>query len=793
MERPRWKKVWQDLWANKTRTVLAVLSIAVGVFAVGVIASSFDIVRRDMAADYTATNPHTARIYSQDFPDELLAELAGPDVVALEGRYNLWVDIAAADGREYPINLNSIGPLDSIRVDQLLFEAGSRELADGQIFLERQGASGLGLVPGDTVDLLLNDGTIHRLTIAGTVHDVQANPFNFSSQTAGFVTPATMAELGGSDLHNFVNLVTAGPPTDAAHVRQLAERVAQKMVAAGYRVYNVNVNRPGQHPAQMIIDTVLVLMGALGVLTVFLSGFLITSTIAALMGQQVRQIGVMKAVGATTFQVLSLYLGLVLAFGLLALLVAVPLAALAAFGLSQWLIGMLNANASPFTIPRFSLALQLLIGLVVPVLAALIPVLGGARLTVRQAMTSYGLNPAAAPGPLDRLIESVRGLPRPLLLSLRNTFRRKGRLALTLGTLILGGAIFIAVFSVRESLFAEIDQTVSYFQADVNVSFNRPYALSDLQAAVSETPGVTAVEGWIVDTANVLQADGLNSDLVYLFAPPAGSRLVSPVMTAGRWLVPTDERAIVVDNHFIDLRPEVAVGDSLTLILDEQDVAFEVVGIFRLAGTVPGPYIYVNYEALSVLQGMGGQANSLRVVTASREPAGQEAVLADMKERLSAAGLEATLQTGSELIDQQRYRINLLISLLLVMGVLIATVGGLGLMGTMSMNVLERTREIGVMRSIGAQNRAIFQIVLVEGLLIGLLSWLLSLVVAIPITLLLDDRMGMALMTVPLVYEYSTLGLTIWLVVVLMVATVAGLLPARNAVRLTVRDVLAYE
>ena len=64
---------------------------------------------------------------------------------------------------------------------------------------------------------------------------------------------------------------------------------------------------------------------------------------------------------------------------------------------------------------------------------------------------------------------------------------------------------------------------------------------------------------------------------------------------------------------------------------------------------------------------------------------------------------------------------------------------------------------------------------------------------AIPITRLLDNVVGISLLTVPMVYVFSVQGLVIWLVVVLVLSTIASLLPARNAVRLTVRDVLAYE
>jgi putative ABC transport system permease protein len=157
-----WKKVLADLWSNKIRSLLVVLSITVGVFAVGVVASSFTLVKRDMAADYQAVNPHTARIFCDDFDASLLTQLADtPQVDVIEARYNLWVKIAAGE-KQYPINLNSIGPIASIQIDQLVFEAGSSTLADGEIYLERQGASGLGLKLGDSVSLTLNDGKCVR-------------------------------------------------------------------------------------------------------------------------------------------------------------------------------------------------------------------------------------------------------------------------------------------------------------------------------------------------------------------------------------------------------------------------------------------------------------------------------------------------------------------------------------------------------------------------------------------------------------------------------------------------------
>ena len=789
-----WKKIWTDLWSNKARTLLAALSIAVGVFAVGLIVTSSTIVKKDMETDYLAVNPHTVRIYTQNFDAEILHGLANtPGVTAIEARYNVWVKIVGRDGKQYPINLDSIGPLDDMQVDKLVFEQGERTLGYKEIYLERQGAEGLGLKPGDMVDLVLNDGRTRALTVAGTVHDVTANPFKFTAKTAGYVTPKTMEWLGESIQFNYVTIATSGSQTDVAHIRTIAEDVAVKIERSGYQVANISINNPGKHPAQSIIDSVLMLMSVLGFMSVLLSGFLIINTMTALMGQHIRQIGVLKAIGATMLQLIGMYFVMVLAFGALALLIAVPLSALASYGFTRWLIGMLNATPSPFSISPTALWIQTIIALGVPMFAALMPVLNGARLTVRQAITNYGLSAPSQHGLFDRLLESIQGLPRPILLSIRNTFTRKMRLAFTLVTLVLGGAIFIAVISVRESLNIELERSFGYYQSDVNVEFSNPYSFIKADQAIQDVPGVVTVEGWNISRVNVMRPDGENSDQIILHAPPADSKLVTPVLSQGRWLLPTDTNAIVVDSHFAKVRPDVKVGDEISVRIDKKEYPFVVVGVFRLAGNYPSPYTFVNNEYLADRVGGMSKVTSLRIITESHDAAFQTSVLKSIQARFDGEHIQVTMQTGSEAIAQSKRMTDVLIYLLLFMAVLIAAVGGLGLTGTMSMNVLERTREIGVMRSIGAESGTIFQMVVTEGLLVGLMSWALCIPFSIPLTYLLDEKLGTMIMTLPLFYTLSIQGIFIWLVIVLILASIASMFPARNAVHLTVRDVLAYE
>ena len=149
------------------------------------------------------------------------------------------------------------------------------------------------------------------------------------------------------------------------------------------------------------------------------------------------------------------------------------------------------------------------------------------------------------------------------------------------------------------------------------------------------------------------------------------------------------------------------------------------------------------------------------------------------------AGL-ATMQTASESLA-------ILINFLLIMALLTAVVGSIGLTGTMGMNVMERTREIGVMRAIGATDGQIMKTVMVEGIIIGMISWFLAAIVSFPITFLLNRIISLAIFNSPSQFLLNPLGFIIWLGLVLVLAAVASVLPARSAARLTIREVLAYE
>ncbi|HXV97134.1 MAG TPA: ABC transporter permease, partial [Anaerolineae bacterium] len=394
-----------------------------------------------------------------------------------------------------------------------------------------------------------------------------------------------------------------------------------------------------------------------------------------------------------------------------------------------------------FYIPPLVLTTQIIVAFIVPLLAAVYPILKGTKITVREAISGYGLGKGLFGASwLDRLLINIQlgFLKRPTIISLRNTFRRKARLILTMITLIIGGVIFISVFSIQASLQSTVDTLLEYYQYDIAFILQRPYRVEGLQQAITQVRGVKAVEGWAFSNVRRVRPDGSESDNILVYSPPAQTTLVKPTLLEGRWLLPEDQNAVVINTLLLSNEPDLKVGDEITLKMRGRESAWKIVGI-ALGGGVT-PTMFANYEYFSKLLHQFNEAAYVFIKTDQQTPAYRKEVLTRLETYLEDVGIRASAGiTVDEDIAGVQALFAILFALMLAMAILLAVVGGLGLMGTMSVNVLERTREMGVMRAIGADNKAILQIVVVEGILIGVLSWFVAIVIALPISKLLSD------------------------------------------------------
>jgi putative ABC transport system permease protein len=794
MLRPRWRKVLRDLWSNKTRTLLVVLSIAVGVFAIGMIGGSRVILVRDLADTWMAVDPPSATLNTEAFDDDLVQVVRKlPGISDAEARRTVQVRVKVGPDTWKNMRIFAIPDFDDMRIYKARRLSGAWPPKAHELLLERAASSFLGIGAGENMLIELPDGKQHTLKVDGLVHDPGQCPATLCSTGYGYITLDTAEWLGQPRDFNQLNIVVAENRLDTDHIKAIASQVQTKIEKSGRLVFGTEIPVPGKHPVDSFIQPLILLLGVIGFFALLLSGFLVINTIGALLTQQTRQIGVMKSIGASSGDIVGMYLVTVLAFGMLSLFVSIPLGVLGAWALSNFFAGLFNFDITTVSVPPMVLALQVTAGLLVPLLAALMPVLTGTRITVREAISGYGLGKGRfGKGRIDQLIERVRFLSRPMLLSLRNTFRRKGRLALTLSTLTIAGVIFMAVMSVRASLNLTLEDIFAYYDYDVSVTMSRPYRTAVLDEAL-RVPGVVGVEYWSSSGGQRLLADDQESPNGFrILAMPAETKVFKPKINSGRWLLPDDAPAVVVNTEFLKKQPDVKLGDEIRIKVAGKKTTLRVVGIANILFDQPA--VYVNLPYFSRLVGEVGTSSQAQVLTESHDGAFQLQVAKVIEEHFKRQGIEfASTQTLTQLHTSSSVGINLIVVFLLIMAVLLAVVGGLGLMGTMSINVLERTREIGVMRAIGATDGAVLRIVMLEGILIGMLSWLLGSLVALPVSKLMNEGVGVAFKVPGLSFTFSTQGVLLWLAIVVGLAGLASFLPAWNATRVTVRDVLSYE
>ncbi|MEM7113160.1 MAG: FtsX-like permease family protein [Chloroflexota bacterium] len=793
--KPRWLKVFFDIWENRARTILVIASIAVGVFAVGMIITAYTVLANDMASSYSSANPAHIEIITESFDDDFVKIIGKLDGVSgAEGRHRASLRISQDGGQTWRgLNVFAVDDFEesSIFLRQPL--EGKHIPDEREIVLDSRILDEIDIAVGDQLLIQLPNGTLREVPLVGFVRDqsVRGGP---TAPAVAYINFDTLIWLGQDPSFNQLLVTVTGDGNDIDNINEVTARVEDRVERNGLRLITSVNNKTDEHPASTTVLTMLSVMGVMGVLMLLLGSSLIANTLNALLTQQMRQIGVMKLVGARNFQIVGMYLVLIMALGLLSLFIAVPLAARAGNAFAGFFGDLLSIEIGEIRFVPLAIVVQVLIAIIVPLLAGVVPVMNGSRRTVEEAISDNDMG-ARQEGWFDRLGETVDWVSRPFLISLRNTFRNMRRLMLTLFTLTVAGGIFIGVFNVQASLFNFIGNVTNLFIADVSIDLARPYRTAEMESRVqSILPGVE-VEGWLSAVGEVTKADG--SEVLFgIQAPPADSELVIPNMKHGRFLQPGDENALVVAESVWTELPDLQVGDTLQLgINGEREEPWTVVGIYAF----PRPdnetvFAYAAYDTIAEQTNRPGLATVIKVVTPEHDIVNQRRYSEILDAGLQAQGIRINnLEVGKATSEAISEAISTLITLFLIMATLTAVVGSIGLAGTMSMNVMERIREIGILRAIGAVDSAVTSSVLVEGIFVGILSWLMGIVLSFPISYGLVTMVSLALTNSVMPVHFSPTGFWLWLLVILVLSTLASILPARSAARLTIREVLAYE
>ncbi|MCB0208812.1 MAG: ABC transporter permease [Anaerolineae bacterium] len=449
-----WYKLWSDLWDNKVRTILAVLSISAGTFAVGAVFGMADQLLAGMDNAHRAVNPSHLNIGLEKRIDrdtavrlESIDGLAGVEVLnQVTVRYK-----TSPEAEWEPGLMIMRDDYHAMKYDLLQLKAGEWPERTRSVGIDRSASDFYGIDIGDEVIFELAQ-TDRALKVTGKIRHPFVPPPAFGGEARFFVDAQGMERFGIEE-GEFSTLLVQVDPYSQELAEEVATEIKDRLAKEDIGVTNVIYQDPNKHWGRIFVEGFNFVLQILAVVSLIVSAILVTNTLTALITQQTNQIGIIKAVGGKTSIILRIYLSAVLVYGLLAFLISVAPGAYVAFSLTKTFLNLFNIDYNTFHISPLAVGLQVAAALLTPLLAALLPILKGTATTVREAIASYGIAGSFGNNGFDRWIDGLsrRFLPSSYAISLNNMFRKKGRLILTQLVLITAGTMFMVVISLAQS------------------------------------------------------------------------------------------------------------------------------------------------------------------------------------------------------------------------------------------------------------------------------------------------------------------------------------------------------
>jgi putative ABC transport system permease protein len=786
----QWRKVAADFREHRLQLFLVAIILVLGTAGVIAALNARAVLAREIDESYRRANGADIVLWF-DKVDATLVELvrSRPGIEAVDARATEFTRVAAKSGEWFPARLTVLSDFANQTVNLVHRDrAPWPQVSDG-IFIEQSGGLLLNLSEGESMRLRTHAGESVAVRVAGFIHDPAVAPSTQDRMIYAYVTPAVATSLGQKgDLDQLLVKLKARGRT--SEVSEFADDLSAWLKTQNAAPLRVDV-QSNTHPHAMLMTAMLRVLEVLAAIAFVCSATLAACVISLWMRREVRQVGIMKTLGARSGLLARQYLALVAPVILVAVALAWPLGAAVARWVVRYHQTMLNIDVANWSVPRTLIVSELAVAIGVPLVAMAFPIIRAARLSPRRAIQDPGI--VAPRGPISltsRLIKMPGN--RRWSFALRNSFRRPWRLALTLLALSAGGALLLTTHNNYESLMRVIDAALANRGHDIEIQLQRPAAAAQLEAVARSVPDVEIAEAFRRASVNlVAEDDGAvavrEGRRMLLVGYPIGTQLLTLPIQEGRWPAAADSDAVVINRHVQETKPGLRVGDEVTVKFRERTAKLRVAGI---AEEIGGPVIYAPFVTFERITGLGDASSVLRVKAARNR---EQLVAGTLEQALiNARFIPSLINTKTEFRASLEEHFAVVGAVMKMIALASALVGAITLIATVSLGVLERGREIGVIRALGAKPRSVTALFLVEGGAVATLSAVLSVAGGIYFAGILNGMAARQLLHVAVPFYLSRVGLAVLAGGALLV--VAGVwLSVRRLLRVSVREALAYE
>ena len=771
-----WRKAFRDVTRRPARTLLTTLGILIGVAGiVAITATAQGLPKAQEAAFHSSSQAHIT-VWVDDAPARLERGIENlPNVRAAELRNALYTRWKVRDVWR-DVYFIGVPGFARMEVNRLTLLEG-RFPGPDECVVEASASEFYGIELGQAMTYRAG-GRERKITVVGKVRSPAFLSASIINVAIAYAPAETVRKMRGKEGFNRLLVLLREPRL----ARETARRIDRYLSKVGIPHAAPQVNDPENYPGRRefyALASVLFLFSALGLM---LSGFLVTNTVAATVIEGIREIGILKALGARRFQVMSLHLAMALLYAIPGTILGIALGAAAGFALSRR-IGMLANIPVPFRLSPEAAGLGAGVGTIVTLGAGFIPAWRGASIPPREALASYGIVSTYGSRFAERMLARLRVLPPLWLMALRNLLRRRLRSGITVAAIAVSIAAYIAARGTDASVNRAIGELFEIYAADAWVYFTYP-VLPRFTHRLEALPSVSVAEAWSLDDA------WAEFTPVRLWGLPADTVLYRPRLLQGRWFSEGELDAAVVSSDLASrysLRP----GSTVEITLVDAKRRFRVVGVVEdhsiFLGSEVTAKVFVPFDAVARMKRMRRVANLFAVGFV--EGVLPAEALEELERRFCR--LEPFSVLAEEEVNTARQQSRLLALGLGAMALLVTVTGTVGVFNTLLLNVLERRRELGIMRALGAGRLAVMTVFFGEGLGMGFAGWLLGVPLGYVVEALFVARLAGRLFPMPPVMRLHWAGEA--LLVAGFIALAGSFGPAWASSKVPPREALAYE
>ena len=783
------RKSFTDLTRRRARALFTVLTLALAVASVGLFAIN-PLMDQAMKHEVVANRlpDVTVSMKPLALSNAELARLARlPNVTALEPR-SLFATRVFVGARRDKALIVGVRDFAHQQADVVALDSGAAPTT-GTLLVDRNDTTHTKFHAGTggSARALSATGRMESLPITGVARNLTGADRVVGGYITFYADMKTVSALSGATGYTSLGFRLRDNSRPAAE-RAVAAIRTELRASTSFRAFDDMpvIQDPGGYPGKSEFEKLGGMFTVITLLALLTALVLVSNTMSTLVGEQTGEIAAMKAIGARRRDIRRLYLRTTLLFGGLGAVVGAALGVVFANLLVGFFADLGFGITARWGISVPIVIASVIVGLIAPPLAALPAVRRAARLPLAEALHASG-STVGGQGRLDALFRRFTVLPRAAQIGLRGAGRRKRRSLATMLQVGLAVGTLLALLS----LGAGIGQTTrqwydqNHFDVWVQAVASKPFN-AGAQRLVSSTQGVSRVQAGMT---NLVRVNGKDVSALGMQAQP----MMSTDMRSGRWYTSGEVAArarVAVLGRTIANTAGKQVGDSITLQTANGPVTLQVIGISGNQAS-NGSVVFMPVTTLQAALGSPDSFNSLWITTTSQNHGFIDRTTTRVEDALAAHGNQVATLVNYDAKEKNVAANAQITSAITVLGLLIVAISMVGLINAITMSVLERTREIGMLRSVGARARDVRRIFGTEGLVVAVGGWMLGVplgyLLARGIVALAGNAVGLDIAFVfPISYVLITLIGTVILALLIMLA------PLRRAVRFKPGEAIRY-